>query len=89
MVPSMILGHGSPGCEKVFHSAMIARSAPAMGVHKPTNRSSPAPTARTCNMGWCDREPTSQCHNPMNNYCNTGNQPHRQKADARRTVGER
>jgi len=25
----------------------------------------------------------------MNSYCNTGNHPHRQKAYARRTVGER
>ena len=49
-VPSMILGHGSPGCENAFHSAMIATSAPAIGVHKPANRNSPAPTASTCNM---------------------------------------
>jgi hypothetical protein len=49
-VPSMILGHGSPGCENVFHSAMMVTSAPAIGVHKPANRSSPAPAASTCNM---------------------------------------
>jgi len=48
-VPSKILGHGSPGCENAFHSAMIATTAPAMGVHKPTSRSSPAPTASTHN----------------------------------------
>jgi hypothetical protein len=46
-VPSMILVHGSPGCEKAFHSAMTATNAPAMGVHNPANRSIPEPVAST------------------------------------------
>jgi hypothetical protein len=46
-VPNRILLHGSPACEKACHSARIATSAPAMGVHKPASRSMPAPVART------------------------------------------
>jgi hypothetical protein len=49
-VPSMISGHGSPGCENTFHRENIATSAPAMGVHKPAPRRSPAATASTCAM---------------------------------------
>ena len=46
----MIQLHGSPGCETACHSAMTAVSAPAMGVHKPANRSMPAPVVATCSV---------------------------------------
>ena len=42
--------HGSPGCEKTFHTSMTTRSDPATGVHKPAIRSIPAPVAITHNM---------------------------------------
>jgi hypothetical protein len=50
MVPNRMLGHGSPVSENAFHSETIATSAPAMGVHKPATRRSPAATASTCTM---------------------------------------
>src|ERR1700691_6168188 len=49
-VANRIRVHGSPGYEKAFHTSMTTRSNPAMGVHKPTIRSTPAPVAITHNM---------------------------------------
>jgi len=33
---------GSPGCEEARHKATMAMNAPAMGVHKPRSRNTPA-----------------------------------------------
>ena len=47
-VPKRIKLQGSRGCVKALQVSMIARSTPAMGVHKPASRSIPAAIARTC-----------------------------------------
>ena len=49
-VPSRIQLHGFPGCEKACHSARIATSTPAIGVHNPASKSIPPPIANTGSM---------------------------------------
>jgi len=48
MVANMMGIQGSPPREKAIHTSAMATKPPVTGVHKPTRRSIPAPTAMIC-----------------------------------------